>query len=129
MNDKLANEEQVGGTHYQSDYQHWDMSYDLHQNVFEQHISRYVTRAWKKDGLKDVKKAIHAVKKLQEVQEERRRLLLAYFEANNLDEKQRIILKALEEKKYDIVANWMELLRQDVEDSSKCGPTTAYIDQ
>lgn len=66
MSNVKANEMQVGGSHYQSDYQHWDLVKDLELNYLGAQISRYVARWRKKNGVEDLHKALHYVNKLQE---------------------------------------------------------------
>lgn len=63
-----ANERQVGGTHYQSEVQHWD--YVVANNIpyLEATIIKYLTRWRKKNGLEDLEKAKHYFDKLMEVE-------------------------------------------------------------
>jgi hypothetical protein len=65
-----ANEIQVGGTHYRGDMQHWDYVVANELNYFEGQITKYVTRARRKNGLEDLKKAQHFLAKWIEVYEE-----------------------------------------------------------
>lgn len=60
------NARQVGGAHYASELQHWDVIEDYGIGYLEGCASKYVTRARKKNGLQDVDKAIHYVEKLIE---------------------------------------------------------------
>lgn len=62
-----ANNRQVGGNHYQADYQHWDFVEEAGLGYLEAQITRYVSRHDKKDGMKDVLKAIHYTEKLIEL--------------------------------------------------------------
>lgn len=66
MNTK-ANERQVGGAHYQSDYQHWDFVYDTGMDYFQGQFSRYVSRARRKHGAEDYEKALHYADKAIEL--------------------------------------------------------------
>lgn len=61
-----ANETQVGGTHYKTRYEHWDMAADAKLGYFEGQITKYVTRHRKKKGREDVEKALHLAVKLRE---------------------------------------------------------------
>jgi len=61
-----ANTKQVGGTHYNSAYQHWDWVEDTGMGYLEAQATKYITRWRKKDGRKDVEKALHYVEKLLE---------------------------------------------------------------
>lgn len=61
-----ANETQVGGDHYRTEYQHWDLATDLNLGYFEGQITKYVTRWRSKNGLQDLEKARHFTAKLIE---------------------------------------------------------------
>ena len=108
-----ANARQVAGTHYRTEYQHWDMVIDLRLGYFEGQVTKYVTRARKKNGQQDLEKAIHFMDKLIEavnggametpdtrVTVERKRLLERYAKENQLS--------ALEAMVVDFVANWRQ---------------------
>jgi len=62
-----ANDRQVGGSHYQSGYQHWDFMCDVTDGAYLLGCaSKYVTR-WKgKNGLQDLEKAQHYLQKAKE---------------------------------------------------------------
>lgn len=62
-----ANATQVGGTHYRTTYQHWDLVADLNLGYFEGQITKYITRHRSKKGLEDVMKAQHFAVKLLEL--------------------------------------------------------------
>lgn len=62
-----ANERQVGGAHYKTAYEHWDLVSDLRLSYFEGQITKYVSRARKKNGAQDLEKALHFTEKLYEV--------------------------------------------------------------
>jgi hypothetical protein len=62
-----ANETQVGGDHYKIGYEHWDFTIEALENRYlEGSITKYVSRHRKKNGVQDLKKAQHFVKKLTE---------------------------------------------------------------
>lgn len=62
-----ANSRQVGGTHYQSRYQHWDLAEDLGLSYLEGCATKYVARARKKkQAVEDLQKARHYLQKLVE---------------------------------------------------------------
>lgn len=61
-----ANEHQVGGDHYKSEYQHWDWVLVCHLDYLEGQATRYVSRWRKKNGLQDLRKALHFVDKMIE---------------------------------------------------------------
>ena len=61
-----ANEQQVGGSHYKVSYEHWDLALKLRMPYHEGQTTKYVTRWRKKNGLQDLKKALHFLNKLEE---------------------------------------------------------------
>lgn len=66
-----ANNEQVGGTHYQNDLiQHWDYAYSHSFDCFQYIITKWVERWRKKGGIEDLKKARHALDKYIEIAEQ-----------------------------------------------------------
>lgn len=70
----IANTRQVGGEHYQSEYQHWDFVERNGLGYLEGCATKYATRYRKKSGLEDLEKAIHYVEKLLELHREGIRL-------------------------------------------------------
>lgn len=62
----IANQMQVGGNHYQSDYQHWDWAINIQLGYLESAATKYVTRWRGKNGVQDVEKAIHYLIKTKE---------------------------------------------------------------
>jgi len=61
-----ANDKQIGGDHYKTTIEHWDMIEDNGIGYLEAAATKYVTRWSKKDGLKDLGKAHHYTEKLLE---------------------------------------------------------------
>lgn len=61
-----ANNQQVGGSHYASRIQHWDMAVACRLGYFEGQITKYLYRWRKKNGLEDLDKALHFLDKLIE---------------------------------------------------------------
>ena len=61
-----ANKTQVGGDHYKSDYAHWDLVQRLSLDYLIGCATKYVTRWRKKNGLEDLKKALHYLNKRSE---------------------------------------------------------------
>jgi hypothetical protein len=61
-----ANTMQIGGNHYRSGIQHWDLMDDYRVGYLESAATKYITRWRNKDGVKDLQKALHFVKKLAE---------------------------------------------------------------
>lgn len=64
-----ANDTQVGGTHYQASFQHWDWVLRYRVDYLAGNATKYVTRWRKKNGLADLEKAQHYVAKLLESHE------------------------------------------------------------
>lgn len=62
-----ANETQVGGTHYKTKYEHWDMVAKYGLGYFDGQITKYVGRWRFKLGLEDLQKARHFAVKLNEL--------------------------------------------------------------
>jgi len=63
-----ANDRQVGGDHWQAEYQHWDFVGDIGLGYLGGCATKYVFRWRNKNGLVDLEKAIHYVEKMMEVQ-------------------------------------------------------------
>jgi len=63
-----ANERQEGGDHYKAaKVQHWDLVAQNRVGYLEGNATKYLTRWRKKNGLEDLKKALHYVDKLFEL--------------------------------------------------------------
>lgn len=69
-----ANDNQVGGDHYKSEYQHWDFIELNGIGYLEAAATKYVARWRKKGGLRDLEKALHYTDKLIELHAQGRRL-------------------------------------------------------
>lgn len=62
---KDPNDFQVGGTHYKSNYEHWDFVYDvLGGDYLEGNAVKYLTRWRQKGGIEDIQKASHYMMKV-----------------------------------------------------------------
>jgi len=66
--DKLLkpNEYQVGGKHYKTAYEHWDLCLNTRMGYLEGNATRYIVRWRKKGGVEDLRKSLHYVNKLIE---------------------------------------------------------------
>lgn len=65
-----VNDKQVGGTHYKhQSYQHWDFAVDMAGNdaYLKGCASKYVIRYKDKNGIEDLRKALHYIDKIEEV--------------------------------------------------------------
>lgn len=59
------NETQIDGTHYRARIQHWDYVFLVLDNRYlEGNVTKYVVRHKKKNGTKDLEKALHYIDKL-----------------------------------------------------------------
>ena len=70
-----ANDNQVGGSHYKQQYQHWDYATDLQMRHLEGAATKYLGRYGNKGGepaSKDLSKVTHYIQKLIEVFQEGR---------------------------------------------------------
>lgn len=77
-----ANEFMVGGSHYhQGDkaFQHWDLVALLRLGYYEGQITRYISRAKKKNGIQDYQKAHHYAVKMRELFNTRYGGILGFF--------------------------------------------------
>jgi Protein of unknwon function (DUF3310) len=61
-----ANKRQVGGRHYKTNFEHWDLVLMTGMNYFQGQATRYICRWRKKDGLQDLEKALHYIDKMAE---------------------------------------------------------------
>lgn len=70
-----ANSYQCGGTHYKDNAdkdgrQHWDHAWDMYREAwFVLNITKYITRYRRKGGIADLKKGMHYLQKLIELEE------------------------------------------------------------
>lgn len=61
MNSKV---DQIGGDHYQAEYQHWDWAAETQLGYLEGNATKYISRWHKKGGVQDLEKALSYIKKL-----------------------------------------------------------------
>ena len=61
-----ANNRQVGGSHYAGTYQHWDFVRELLLDYWQGCATKYISRWRKKNGVEDLKKAVHYIDKRAE---------------------------------------------------------------
>jgi hypothetical protein len=67
MEERQANERQVGGAHYRTSMQHWDYVWVNDLDYFQGQITKYVTRWKRKGGIQDLEKAKHFLDKYIEL--------------------------------------------------------------
>ena len=99
-----ANSRQVGGSHYASSLQHWDLIVDHDIGYLEGCATKYVSRHRKKHGVQDLEKALHFVDKLIEAIESDKRYaptqrarptpekLLLFAQANELNATEALVV-------------------------------------
>lgn len=63
-----ANDDQVGGRHYKSSYEHWDLVLATGMGYLEGQATKYVVRWRRKNGVEDLRKAQHFLDKIAENQ-------------------------------------------------------------
>lgn len=90
-----TNQYQVGGNHYHAVYQHWDWVEDVGLGYLEAVATKYLlpSRQAKKGGLEDLKKSVHYIEKLIEVNRPNR----VYFKncKDSQDERQLLFQEAV----------------------------------
>lgn len=57
--DETVKGKQVGGTHYQKQIQPWDIIHEWKLDYWRGNVVKYVLRCKEKNGIEDLKKAIH----------------------------------------------------------------------
>ena len=62
-----ANDRQVGGQHYKTRYEHWDLAHDVGMGYFDGCATKYITRWRDKDGIESLRKSVHYTEKLIEI--------------------------------------------------------------
>jgi len=91
-----VNEVQYGGTHYKSEFQHWDLIVLYNVGYLEGNVTKYLTRWKDKNGLEDLKKAKHYIEKIISVRDGNgsypltwhvpTKILELYFAINEVDD-------------------------------------------
>lgn len=56
---------QVGGNHYEGDYQHWDWAIDVKLGSLETAATKYVSRWYQKNGIQDLEKTVSYLVKMR----------------------------------------------------------------
>lgn len=133
-----ANTYQVGGAHYKTKYEHWDMVVRTGMGYLEGQCTKYLTRWQKKNGLEDLRKAEHYAQKLIEVAEyaaiarghlgeaQVRSELAKFFEINNTPRAEQgiFILLATWVTSFQL-ADALRLIRARIEDLLSAKPVPA----
>ncbi len=69
-----ANDRQIGGEHYKTAFEHWDLVERNGLGYLEGCATKYVSRWRKKNGVQDLQKALHYIDKLIEMERDHDRL-------------------------------------------------------
>lgn len=121
-----VNERQVGGMHYQSEYQHWDFVHDVDLGYLEAQVVKYISRWRKKGGMQDLQKAEHFVEKLQNLRQFYLNSAHEYADYNGLSYEERFVIINILNGSYDAAKFNILKLMEECEASE---PTSAYVDQ
>ena len=94
-----ANTQQVGGTHYQSKFQHWDWVGLLNMAYLPAQVTKYLARWRKKNGLQDLKKSAHFLDKMIEVEQQKHESFLIltqnFTKMNELPAEEKAVMNML----------------------------------
>lgn len=104
-----ANDKQVGGDHYRTEYQHWDFAIDVKLGYFTGQVTKYVSRWRKKNGIQDLQKAAHFLQKyIEDVLPKQNdlhinhkpwieveRAIIRYFAANSISGPEAVVIRLL----------------------------------
>ena len=126
-----ANDRQVGGEHYKSEYQHWDFADDVNMHHLEYIISKWVTRYQNKGGAEDLEKALHALEKLRDLRNAHREALEEFSALNRLHNDQFLALDHLLNGRYKKCEVTIRRMLAEEKQSTEPGPsyvTGGYID-
>lgn len=134
-----ANNTQVGGTHYNSKFQHWDFVHESNLDYFQGQITKYITRNRYKNGVQDLDKAMHFTHKLRELSTNRytnhsifsMARLARYAQANKLTGQEILCISSICcwscTNDLDMAADRIDSLRATLYPPD--GPTSAYVNQ
>jgi hypothetical protein len=122
-----VNNIQIGGTHYQKEYQHWDLVIDTDMPYLLGCATKYVTRWQDKNGVEDLKKSIHYIEKAKE-----RGVIMSHHDQVHVKH----FAKQLQAREADVIlkitSNYFDvaiLLINDMIASVEEGATPEYVAQ
>lgn len=121
------NDTQVGGKHYRSQYQHWDFVHDTGMGYLQGQITKYISRYRHKNGVEDLKKAMHFAEKWQAERAKARRTTSEYAHANGMRSLERNALEHIALGRAGLTVETLKELIQDYEASEPQG--RGYVDQ
>lgn len=124
-----VNDIQIGGKHYQREYQHWDMVCDLNLHYLLACATKYISRWREKNGVEDLRKSLHYISKAEDISlepeeytEEQYNKLDIFCEQLYIVESN--IVKRISFGFYDQAREFI----QDLIDEVECGATANYVD-
>jgi hypothetical protein len=102
LQSESPNDRQEGGDHYKvSPIQHWDFAVNRNMPYLMGQITKYITRARRKNGVEDLLKCQHFLEKLIDVNKKEKDAeeipLEEYCDANGLNEMERQFLALVTE--------------------------------
>lgn len=124
-----ANDKQIGGDHYKSDYQHWDFVTDHNLPYLIGCATKYVQRWRNKNGIEDLEKTKHYIEKIIE-----KRIFIININSDKLSkfvnsidnvEDYQLMCMILSNQYADaltIIDSMVETYEQEA-----CNPSTTYI--
>jgi len=129
-----ANKTQVGGNHYQTTYQHWDMVCDTNLHYLLGCATKYLARWRTKNGLQDLAKAKHFIHKARERNVEALNMdefdkAYTWMEENNFDQGTYNALDAILMGDYPYAEQYIDELMQEQIEAGLGDATPAYVNQ
>lgn len=126
-----ANEMQVGGNHYEANYQHWDLMLDLKTPCPVVYASKYVYRWRKKNGVQDLEKAVHCLRKAEEsklVLEKNSELVEEFLYSNRVHTNDAHALRTMLAGEFKTAISIINVLMTE-EKHTSCEASPAYVNQ
>lgn len=120
-----ANNTQIGGNHYKSDFQHWDFSAHLDLDGQQHTITKYLHRWESKGGVQDLQKVEHHLQKYAELMQSgvlnevpltseqkkhRTSMVAAYCDANRFDFRKSNLIRLVSEARSEGVVGALRAL-------------------
>lgn len=121
-----VNEIQIGGSHYQKEYQHWDFAIDTNMPYILGCATKYPTRWLEKNGTQDLRKSIHYLSKAEEAgitMPDCDQELVDRF-CNQLRPEDGAVVRAICNNEFLDATRAMEEMITEVD----CGPGPNYVD-
>lgn len=127
-----SNDIQIAGNHYQKrDYQHWDFVCDVNLHYLIGNATKYIARWRDKNGVEDLRKALHYISKAVERDVETHgiyklsnQVFLARF-CKQLEPIDKKIIEYIVYERYDKATKLLNEMIADIE----CGADSSYTNQ